>query len=68
MATEARRAIDRAEVMGADEEGAGKVVGGATALRLLMGVQMYSLFFNGFTLAEARPLVLTYTYCALRAL
>lgn len=57
VATEARRAIDRSEVMVSDVEGAGRVVGGATALRLLMGVQKYALFFHDFSLAEVRSLV-----------
>jgi len=57
VATEARRAIDRSEVMVSDVEGAGRVVGDQTALRLLMGVQKYALFFHDFSLAEVRSLV-----------
>ena len=57
VATEARRAIDRAELMVSDAEGAGRVVGDATALRLLMGVQKYALLFHDFSLAEVRSLV-----------
>ena len=43
--------------MVSDAEGAGRVVGDATALRLLMGVQKYALLFHDFSLAEVRSLV-----------
>jgi CRP-like cAMP-binding protein len=57
VAEEARYALETAEALEAPAEGLGRVVDGPNALRLLMSVQKYSLWFNDFTLAETRQLV-----------
>jgi len=57
VADEARLAIDRSDNVHQSLDAVGRVREGQQGLRLLMGVQKYSLWFNDFSLAEARQLV-----------
>ena len=50
-------AIDRADNVNQSLDAVGRVREGQEGLRLLMGVQKYSLWFNDFSLAESRQLV-----------